>query len=370
MKKNLKRITAVLLGIAVILSAVLLIRHRRASLEQLATPSIPPIPVVIKKPVRGILPITEHYLGTIEPMAEAVLSAQTTGYIVSIHKDVGDRIEKGESVVNIDNRLPTRQKSALEAEISGAREELKVKKTELDRHRQLYKSEVTTKESLDEANLAYELALSRVQRLNQELEALNVSLTFTRIRSPLNGVVTDRMKDPGDLVMPGTPILTIEDMESGYKIIIHVPQETVLHLAENAPLRLIHEDNVINASVYQSHPRVSSANLVKVEARVQDRPFGLPSYATVGVDLTVHTPEGLVVSSDCIFEQEAGALVFVIKNGETVEPVAVTIVGRNDEKAVITGLISSNTYLASGPESMLLQLNRHGRIVQINAGEK
>lgn len=360
---------AILITIALIIAAIVLVRHRKSELANLAQPSIRPIPVHVKTTFSGKLPIIEHYLGTIEPVAEAVLSAQTTGYITSIHKDVGDRLAAGEPVAEIDDRLPVRQKRALEAELVGAKEDFEIKKTILERRKELFKNKVGSKESIDEAAIAYELASSRLQRLKQELEASTVSLSFSSIKSLFEGVITERMKDPGDMVMPGAPILKIESITQGYKILVHVPQETVTRLSATSPLQLIHGVNVIDARVFRIHPTIIG-NLATVEIRVQERPFGLPSRGTVGVDLIVGMPDGLVVSSDCILELESGALVFVIQDNQTVRPVHVNILGRNGEQAIVEGPLTIGVPIASGPESMLLQLNRDGRIVRIGEGAK
>jgi RND family efflux transporter MFP subunit len=378
MKKTVYRTIGILFAMALIIAAIMLVRHRKSELASLATPSIRPIPVHIEKAVSGKLPIIEHYLGIIEPVAEAVLSAQTTGYLVSIRKDVGDRLSAGESVAEIDNRLPGSQKSALEAQLAGAQEELEVKKAMRDRRKELLKNKVIPRESFDEANLAYELVFSRVERLKQELAASTISLSFSSIRSLFDGVITERMKDPGDMVMPGTSVFRIEDTSKGYKIRVQVPQETVTRLSENTQLKLIYSGNVIDANVYRIHPAIITGNLATAEIRVPERPFGLPSYGTVGVDLIVGEPEGLVVSSDCILEQETGALVFVIpdyqKDDQTPDQpiltVPVNILGRNGTRAVVEGALSSGTFLAAGPESMLLQLSKNGRIVPISGEEK
>jgi RND family efflux transporter MFP subunit len=370
MKKTIKRTMAILIAIALIIAAIMLVRHRKSELADLAPPSIRPIPVHVKTTFSGKLPMIEHYLGTIEPVAEAVLSAQTTGYIKSIHKDAGDRLASGESVAEIDDRLPVHQKRALEEELSGAREDFEVKKTMLDRRKELFKNKIIPRESLDEATLAYELAFSRLQRLKQELETSNVSLSFSSIRSLFDGIITERMKDPGDMVMPGTPVLKIESTDQGYKVLVHVPQETVTRLSANTPLQLIQGVNTIDAIVYRIHPAITTGNLATVEIRVPERPFGLPSRGTVGVDLIVEMIDGLLVSSDCILEQETGALVFVIQDNQTVRSVPVNILGRNGGHTVVEGPLTLGTPLASGAESMLLQLSRDGRIVPIAGGEK
>ena len=387
MKKLAKRTIVIFVLLAVILAAVLLVRHRKSELANLTPPAVRPTPVHIRTATSGSLSMTEHYLGTIEPVVEAILSAQATGYLISIQKDVGDNVTAGESVAEIDSRLPATQKSALAAELAGAQEDAEVRKRILDRRKELFAHKAISKESLDEARSAYELAFARVQRLKQELEAARVSLSFVSIRSFADGVITERMKDPGDLVMPGTPVFKVEDRVQGYKVMVRVPQETAAQLSANASLRLTlgvnasahysdnsdnsnNLNNAIDATIYRVHPSISTGNLSTVEIRIPDRPFGLPSYGTVGVDLIVGMPQGLVVSSDCILEQATGAMVFVVEDNQRVWPVPVTLLGRRQDFAVVDGDLAAGTRLAAGPESMLLQLSRHGRITPISGNTK
>jgi RND family efflux transporter MFP subunit len=370
MKKTVQRAIFILLVIGIIVSAVLLVRHRKSELANLAPPDIRPVPVHIKTVETGRLPTMEHYLGTIAPVAEAVLSAQTTGYIVAMQKDVGDRVTAGELAAQIDNRLAVSRKNALAAELAGAREDVKIKKIIRDRRQELLADKAVSKESFDQAFLDYALAVSRVQRLEQELEAAAVSLSFVSIRSLFDGVVSQRMKDPGDLVMPGTPVYKVEDARQGYKVMVHIPPEVAAAVSPDAPLRLISGENIMDATVYRVHPSITNGNLAALEIRVRQRPFKLPSYATVGVDLVTGVSEGFLVDSDCILEQETGAFVFEVQDNEqvnkTVRPVPVEVLGRHQDRAIVQGDVSPGMMLAAGPESMLLQLSRHGRVAPIS----
>lgn len=365
MRKNIKRLTVVLLGIALIVSAVMLVHHRKSELKNMPRPDLRPIPVYVKTVQYGILEVDEHYLGSIEPVAESVISAQATGYLMSIEKDVGDWLQSGEKLAAIDDRILIRQKYALEAELAGAHEDVDVKKVIKERRKELVKHKATARENFDEANLAFELAVSRVQRLEQELEALKVSLGFTSIRSIYSGIITERMKDAGDMVMPGTPVIRIEDPKQGYKVLVHIPQETILLLSDNSPVYLTHGRELIKTKIYRVHPAITTGHLATIEIRVPDRPFSLPSYATLGVNLIVDSPEGYIVPMDCIVEMETGAMVFEVKETQEVQPVPITLLGQNKNRGVVEGDINPESLLAAGPESMLLQLSRNSKIMPI-----
>ncbi|RJP76978.1 MAG: efflux RND transporter periplasmic adaptor subunit [Desulfobacteraceae bacterium] len=370
MKQSAKIIMAVLIGIVVIVFAVLLLRHRKSELAGLPVPAVHPLPVHIKTADKGSLDITGHYLGTIEPVVETVLSAQTTGYVLSIHKDVGDLFSAGEPLAEIDNRLSIHQKAALEAELAGAIKNYEVKKTIRDRRKELYATSVVSKEAFEEADLDYESARSRMQRLQQDRDAADISLSFTQIRSLRNGIITARLKSPGDMVLPGTPVLKAEDPGRGYKVLVQVPLETITQLSEDTRATLIHGSNTVDAAVYRIHPAITSGSLATIEIRSTGRPFGLPSYGSIGVDLVLETLTGLIVSSDCILEQETGTWVFAVQDNRTVRPIPVTILGNSRGQAVMEGALEPGTPLAAGPESMLLQLSKHGQVIPISGGSQ
>lgn len=352
----------------VILAAVALVRHRNAQLAKQPTPLQPPVAVFTKSAQWGRLSVTRHYLGTIEPKSEALLSAQTTGYITAIHKDVGDQLHKGEAAAEIDTRLSQAQKNALVAELSGAREDLALKETIRSRRQELLRNQAVSQETLDESELAARLAESRVQRLEQELSAAMVSLSFSRLESFFDGIVTERMKETGDLVTTGTPVFRVEDPDQGYKILVKVPQEIAASLARNAPARLTRGGKALETFVERVHPAIVSGNLATVEIRLPTRPFNLPSYGVVGVELTVDEPTGWVVDADCLLETGSKTLVYLLSDDMTVSPMVVTVLGRSGSLAVVEGPLTAEISLAAGPESMLLTLGPGVRVFPVIGG--
>ncbi len=287
----IRSLVVIIVGL-VILGAILLVHHRKAQLANQSMPLTRPVAVSTTSGKWGRLPITQHYLGTIEPEAEALLSAQTTGYITVLNKDVGDRLRKGEVAAEIDTRLSETKKNSLAAELVGAREDLATKQTIRNRRRELLKNRAVAQETLDEAELSASLAESRVRSLEQELSAAKVALSFSHLESFFDGIITERMKGLGDLVTNGMPVFRVENPDRGYKILIWVPQDTAATLVRNAPVRLLHGGEGLEMVVDRVHPAIVSGNLATVEIKSPTRPFNLPTYGVVGVDLTIANPEG------------------------------------------------------------------------------
>lgn len=370
MKKYLFRFFLVMIAAILLLSGIVLVRHRKAQLANKPTPTPLPVAVYTKSGQWGRLSVTQHFLGTITPQAETTLSAQITGYITKLHKDVGDRLQKGEVAAKIDTKLLEAQEKGLSAELSGARDDLSMKEKLRIRRQKLIQTRAISQEVLDEADLAVSLAESRVRRLEQELSMAKVSLSFSKLESFSDGIITERMKDTGDLVTTGTPVFRIENPDQGYKVLIQVPQETAAALARNTPARLVHGNKVMDTTVDRVHPAIVSGHLATVEIRLPNRPFDLPSYSVVAVDLTVDQPEGWIVDADCLLETGSNTLMYPVSAEMKVAPVEVTVLGLSNYKAVVDGPLAEDSSFVSGPESMLLTLGPGRRVLPIAGSDQ
>lgn len=184
--------------------------------------------------------------GKIQPKRFVNISADTMGRVTGLAVNEGDRVQRGQFLLQIDPRnLRTRVESG-EASLQAARSQAEHLRLALDtarvalkqadenhkRQQELWKSGLTTRETLErtenelkmrQADLrAQEQQLQTQQsRLNQEratLDSARYDLSKVRIESPINGIVTRRNIEEGETVVigtmnnPGTVLLTVADM--------------------------------------------------------------------------------------------------------------------------------------------------------------
>jgi HlyD family secretion protein len=184
--------------------------------------------------------------GTIQPKRSVNISADTMGRVTSLAVNEGDRVRKGQFLMQIDPRnLRSRVESgeagvgaaASELErarvmVGSARTALKLAQDQLRRQKELWAQGITTKEMLDKAQdetKLREIDLQererqvqtlqlRVQEQRAALEGVRYDLSKVRIESPIDGLVTRRNIEEGETVVigtmnnPGTVLLTIADM--------------------------------------------------------------------------------------------------------------------------------------------------------------
>ena len=202
--------------------------------------------------------------GKIQPKRLVNISADTSGRVVDLAVNEGERVTRGQFLLQIDPRsLRTRVDSgeaslrATEASLEQQRqsmETLRVQLTQaeqsLARQREMWRRELTTREALERAENDVKLIQSQLQerekqlasqraRLDQErasLESVRYDLSKVRIESPIDGIVTRRNIQEGETAVigtmnnAGTVLLTLADM-SVIQAEVEVDETNIPHVS-------------------------------------------------------------------------------------------------------------------------------------------
>jgi RND family efflux transporter MFP subunit len=142
-------------------------------------------------------PVRVEVVGTTASEEKINLSARIPAYVSEIFASAGDRVKKGQVLLTLDDRDIRQQLAGAEAQLNQAQ-------TEYDRAKQLFEREATTQQALTAAESM--LAGARAQ-----VEQVKVMLTYAQVTSPIDGIVTDRRIEAGDLANPGMPLLAVYD---------------------------------------------------------------------------------------------------------------------------------------------------------------
>jgi HlyD family secretion protein len=184
--------------------------------------------------------------GTLQPKRSVNISADTMGRVTSLAVNEGDRVQRGQMLLQIDPRNLTSAVQRSEAGLEGARSAvaqsrtaventrvaLKQAQDNLTRQRELAKEGLITREMLERAEndvtmregdlraqlQAVSAAESRLRQEQATLSGARLDLSKVRIEAPIAGLVTRRNIEEGEMVVvgtmnnPGTVLLTIADM--------------------------------------------------------------------------------------------------------------------------------------------------------------
>ena len=182
---------------------------------------------------RQAVPRRRLLVGAVAPQAEVELAARISGRIVELPVEEGSRISKGELVAALEQSVPQAARDEAAAGVAMAEAELRGADQLLNHIRQAVEARTMPQTELVGAERTRDAAARAVERSRAALEAASARLNFTRIESPSDGIVFKTLKDAGDQVMPGQPVLVMYDPRL-LEIAVHVPEKLADHFAQGA----------------------------------------------------------------------------------------------------------------------------------------
>jgi HlyD family secretion protein len=157
---------------------------------------------------------TVQSTGQVKPLTEVQVGAQVSGRVTKVHVDWNSIVKKGALLAEIDPSLIDTQLEAIRAQISAGTANLSRAEASLvaasqrrDRAKKLTQEQIGTQADLDAAEASYDVAIAdvaaakaQITQLRAQLRSSQTNLEYTRVYSPIDGVVINRAIDPGQTV--------------------------------------------------------------------------------------------------------------------------------------------------------------------------
>ncbi len=152
--------------------------------------------------------------GQLTPAREATVRAQVGGSIVALTVDRGERVRAGMEVARISSRDLESAYASARAAVASAETALSVARSERQRTATLVEGGALAARDLEQATNAVSAAEAQLAAAQARERSAWQQLDDTHLKAPFDGVVSARPASIGDVVVPGTEILTIIDPSS------------------------------------------------------------------------------------------------------------------------------------------------------------
>lgn len=353
-----------------------------------------PVDLAIARP--GALGSRVTFTGTTRPNQDVVLRAQVEGQVLSLGVDVGDRVVQGQllarldaallraAVIEAESELAARRSEVVQAQaqvnnariaVEQARLNLEQAQADAARLKQLLESGAIAAQAAEQAETTARtqrqvlastqaqvqtaqegvaIAQGRVQAQAAIVKQNQARLQYALIRSPLNGVVLERLTETGNLVQPGGELLRIGNLNQ-LKVIVELSERETAALRVGQPA-MISLDAAPNESISGRVNRISpaadaTARLVPVEIVINNpqQRFGAGQLARV--TFTGEAQARVVIPQSALAGEDEGQVstregqVYVVENNQ-VEVRSVQLGDRrNGEVEIIAGLNPGERYV-------------------------
>jgi HlyD family secretion protein len=239
-------------------------------------------PVPVKpKPGGSILTVS----GYIVNRERIELSPRFMGVVKWIGVKKGDAVTNGQIVVLLDDAEYRARLREIEGRLGSARVNLEKAELDYQRMSKLWKEKVEPKQLEDDSRLRVDAARAVIKEIEGARELAQTYLDWTVIRSPIDGVVLEKLVDPNELVVPqsfggtrgpSTALVAVADPRD-LQVEIDMSESHVSKVSLNQPCRVTSEaypDKVYEGYVAEIAPEATRAKgtlQVKVQVRNPDK---------------------------------------------------------------------------------------------------
>ena len=339
------------------------------------------------------------------PLAQSAIVPKISAPIKAFYVNRGSKVHAGQLLATLENRdlaaaaqdnqgtydqaqaaYTIATASTLPEEIQKAQGDAQAAKVTLeaqqklyDSREDLYKQGALPRKDLDQAAVAltqaknqYELAQRHLDALmavskQQELKAAAgqlqsakgkylgaaAQLSYSEIRSPINGVVTDRSLYPGEMAAAGTPLITVMDTSSVIAR-AHIPQDqaALLKLGDKATITVPGEEDPIEGKVTVVSPALDP-NSTTVEVWIQAKnPKGLlrPGTSVKISMLARSVPNSLVIPAAAVLTAPDGGNYVMVAGSDNKahQKTVKTGIRQGDQVQILDGLAEGERVITSG----------------------
>ncbi len=241
--------------------------------------------------------ITNTFTSNIEPFATNNIVSQTAGRIVSINAEVGQKVRKGQVLAKMDdvNLAKTRMQYINDS-------------TELHRLTELYNIGAVSQADYDMVKLSLNVTKKTYENLAEN----------TYLRSPINGVVTARNYDKGDMYSMAQPIFVVQQIQP-VKMLINVSESFFTHVNTGMEFDIevdSYPDETFKGKVNLIYPTVNAAtHTFPVEVICENKDQRLRPGMFARVTANFGTNHHVVIPDVAVVKQQGSGehFVYVLK---------------------------------------------------------
>lgn len=301
--------------------------------EQAAAVATEELPIVTVDVAHRIdVPQNKVYTANVEAENINNISPATPNRITSINVEVGDRVRKGQVLVELDK-----------SNIDQLRINLEQIEREYNRAVQLLQIGAGTQQAVDQLKAQLDAAKSQYDNL----------LENTVLRSPITGVVTARNYDPGDMT-GSLPVLTVGQLAPVVKVMINVSENDLATLRQGQPVDVTFDaypGETFSGKVQRIYPTVDTATRTfEVEVRIANATEKLKPGMFARVSIDLGTQQNVVVPDRAVVKQTGSGNKYVyVLNGNTVSYKRVDLGQRLDNAyELLSGIEDGDTVVITG----------------------
>ncbi len=311
------------------------------------------VPVAVHVLAAGPATASIRAWGTVEPVRQARILSEVSGRVASTGAGLGDRVEAGRVLLEIDPGLHDARVRESEASTRSAALALEKAERDLDRAQALYDEGSISDSELEAARTAGAQAEASAASAEASLAQARKNLAAARLRAPFAGELASRLPDPGTSVSLGSPLAILVDIDR-VRVEAAVSEEDLAHVARGGAATLTAGgvpgspvSGVVTAVGPQADPESGQFPVV-IEA---ENPAGHPLRGgmVVRCEIVYASYDSIpLLPVDALIDAEGEDAFYVVRNGRAERRTASLGPRRDQMAAVLAGAAVGDSVVVLG----------------------
>lgn len=293
------------------------------------------------------------FTGTLMPVQQMLLNARVAGDVIDVPVREGESVAAGEVVLRQNNLEATSRLAQAEAAVQSSRAELETAREQMKKFRVLSQQNFFSRNDLEKAETQVAVYTSQLKANEAAVLMAKKALNDAVLRAPFAGVVAERLVEPGQLVMPNTPLLRLVDLRQ-LELAIQLPSSEIARVHEGQTLTFSVDafgDEQFKARVVRLNPLAKASNRrITVYAAVNNADLRLRGgLFAKGALVDEKAPSGLVIPLTALQEKDGKSGVMAIRQNRLVwQPVVLGQHNARTNQVIVTsGLAEGERILAT-----------------------
>ena len=310
-----------------------------------------------------------EYVGKIRAKTFVEVRARVEGYLEEMLFEEGKRVKKNQPLFRINSDLYKARVDKAQAQLKKDEAQEAKYQRDVERLKPLYEQNAASQEDLDNAIAAYESSKANVAMSKADLAQAELELSYTTLRSPIDGYISERYADIGTLVGPGSTSLLATIVESDEVFVdfsltaldyLRSQQRNVtlgekdasrswqpyvtITLADNS---VYSQKGIVDFAEPQVDPKTGTFS-VRAEIPNPDRKLLPGQFTNVKLLLDVRE-NAIVVPSKAVKTEKGGSYIYVVRSDSTAEKRFVELGPEVNNKVIVErGLGPYETIVVEG----------------------
>jgi len=264
----------------------------------------------------------DSVMGMIYSRSSPDIAAEVSGRVISVIADIGDAVDKGQVLAQIDSEKYDLQLAQSKAEIARLSALLVNQELDLKRAEKLFKDSLVSEEMVDRTRAEFTALSEQINAANAQLRNSERLIEETKIKAPIKTQVSAKHIDIGDFVQNGMIVYELVDTKN-LRVALSFPEYQSLKLKKGLKVFLTtptSKDQNVETTIKEIKPSVNSNNRSITAIVDFDNPGSWVPGASTQARIILSTYEDAVVLPQlAVVRRSIGDVVYLIQNGTAVE---------------------------------------------------